>query len=49
MFDVFLMHLLGGWFYLDAFVRSEQDKEPEQEVVSDVAAAGPSEESTDEG
>ena len=31
------------------FYRSEQDKEPEPEVVAEVTGAGPSEDSTSDG
>lgn len=44
-----ISNILSNHYFLFYFIRSEQDKEPELEVVSDAVAAGPSEESAADG
>lgn len=55
MVGFFFLNLLRGvlilfiYFIFKYPFRSEQDKEPEKEVMSEAVGAGPSEESTDDG
>ena len=41
--------IVSGGIHFIVSLRSEQDKEPEKEVVSEVVGTGPSEEATDDG
>lgn len=50
--NIFLVKMISNIvlnFYFLFIIRSEQDKEPEQEAVSEAVASGPSDESAADG